>query len=121
MDPHHLAALGEASSDIQASRLQFLHDIHTLYDTVADGRELTQGMRVEARRNQVRAVRRAVEAVDKLFVHAGGGSLRLDQPFQRFWRDLHAGMNHINNAAGPVYEGYSRWAFGLPIPATLRY
>lgn len=120
-DPHHLAALGQASSDIQAGRLQFLNDLNALYDAVAAGHEPTPGMRLTARNNQVRAVRRAVDAVDLLFVHAGGGALRLDAPFQRFWRDLHAAMNHINNAAEPVHEGYALHTFGLPVPPALRY
>lgn len=120
-DPHHLAILGEAASDIEASTLQFLTDINRAYDEVASGRELSVDVRIAARRNHVRSVRRAVDAVDKLFVHAGGGALRLDQPFQRFWRDAHAGMNHINNAAEPVYEAWSKHTFGLPIPEGLKY
>lgn len=120
-DSHHLSVLAEAAADIEASKLQFLTDINRAYDFVAGGGELTVDMRITARRNQARSVRRAVDAIDKLFVHAGGGALRLDQPFQRFWRDAHAGMNHANNAAEPVYEGWSKHQFGLPIPEGLKY
>lgn len=120
-DPHHLSILGEAAADIEASKLQFLTDINRAYDQVESGKELSIDVRITARRNQVRAVRRSVDAIDRLFVHAGGGALRLDQPFQRFWRDAHAGMNHVNNAAEPVYEGWSKHQFGLPIPEGLKY
>ncbi|MEW2624094.1 acyl-CoA dehydrogenase family protein [Streptomyces sp. NPDC048106] len=119
--PHQLAVLGSASSDIAASRLQFLTDINRMYDTAAAGKELTTSMRLEVRRNQVRSVRRAVDAVDSLFLHAGGGALRRDMRFQRFWRDLHAAMNHVNNAAEITYEGYGLNLFGLPVPAGIRY
>ena len=54
-------------------------------------------------------------------LHAGGGALRLDQPFQRFWRDTHAAMNHINNTAEPVYEAWSLNTFGLPVPDGIKY
>lgn len=120
-DPYHLAVLGEAASDIDGAKLQFLTDINRGYDMVAAGGELTIDFRLEARRNQVRAVRRAVEAVDKLFLHAGGGALRLDQPFQRFWRDTHAAMNHLTNVAEPIYQAWSLQTFGLPVPDGIRY
>ncbi|MCD4526589.1 hydroxylase [Nocardioides sp. cx-173] len=118
--PHQLAVLGAASSDIAASRLQFLNDINRVYEAGAKD-ALTPALRLEVRRNQVRSVRRAVDAVDELFMHAGGGALRRDLPFQRFWRDLHAAMNHINNAAELTYEGYGLQLFGQPVPAGVRY
>ncbi|MBO0843243.1 MAG: hydroxylase, partial [Nocardioides sp.] len=116
-NPHQLAALGEASADIAAGRLQFLNDINEIYKLAEKGADIPASARLEARRNQVRAVRRATTAVDALFQHAGGAALRRDQPFQRFFRDLHAAQNHANNAAEPIYEGYGRNLFGLEIPA----
>ena len=116
-----MTTLGAAAADIDASRVQFLNDIKRVYDVAAAGAEVTPALRLEVRRNQVRAVRRAVEAVDDLFLHAGGSSLRRDQPFQRFWRDLHAGANHGSNTAEPTYEGYGLHLFGQPIPPGIRY
>lgn len=120
-NPHQLVALGEASADIEASRLQFLNDINEIYKLAVTGAEIPASTRLAARRNQVRAVRRAMNAVDQLFLHAGGSSLRRDQPFQRFFRDMHAAMNHANNTAEPIYEGYGRDLFGLPLPAGIRF
>jgi alkylation response protein AidB-like acyl-CoA dehydrogenase len=120
-NPHQLVALGEASADIEASRLQFLNDIHQMYKLALEGVEIPTSARLTVRRNQVRAVRRAMNAVDQLFLHAGGGSLRRDQPFQRFFRDMHAAMNHANNTAEPIYEGYGRDLFGLPVPPGIRF
>ncbi|WP_300679604.1 acyl-CoA dehydrogenase family protein [Nocardioides sp.] len=120
-NPHQLVALGEASADIAASRLQFLDDIKRIYDLAAAGAEIPAAARLEVRRNQVRAVRRAMNAVDSLFVHAGGAALRRDQQFQRFFRDMHAAMNHANNAAEITYEGYGRHLFGLSVPPGVRY
>ena len=120
-NPHQMAALGEASADIAASRLQFLNDINEVYKLAESGREITAAVRLEVRRNQVRLVRRAVDALDRLFLHAGGGSLRRQAPLQRFWRDAHAAVNHASNVAEPMYEGYAKNLFGLPIPPSIRY
>lgn len=119
--PHQLAVLGAASSDIDASILQFLTDLDRVHEVAAREEEIPLGLRIEVRRNQVRAVRRAMDAVDQLFMHAGGGSLRHSQPFQRFWRDMHAAMNHISNAAELTYEGYGSHLFGGEIPDGVRF
>jgi alkylation response protein AidB-like acyl-CoA dehydrogenase len=120
-NPYQLAVLGAASADIAAGRLQLLNDINEIYKLAERREEIPPAVRLEARRNQVRSVRRASNAVDELFLHAGGGSLRRDQPFQRFFRDMHAAMNHANNSAEPVYEGYGRNLFGLSVPPGIRY
>lgn len=119
-DPYQLAALGTAAADIQASQLHVLDDISRMYDTVAAGGKVTLEQRIENRRNQVRASARAVDAVDTLFAHAGGGSIRLSHPLQRFWRDLHAARNHICNVAEPMYQAYGLSTFGLPVPPGIR-
>ena len=60
--------------------------------------------RVAMRRDQVRAAWRAVEAADQAFTCCGGNAVRLDKPVQRFWRSMHAGLNHAVFVAGPVYD-----------------
>lgn len=114
-DPVQLIALGEAAADIAASRVQFLDDWHRLYDRVEAGHRLTREERIVVRRNNVRAVRRSVDAVDRLFMNAGGAALQHRQPLQRFWRDLHAGMNHMCNVAHPLYQAYGHDLFGLEV------
>ncbi|MET8904310.1 acyl-CoA dehydrogenase family protein [Streptomyces sp. NPDC004538] len=113
-DPHQLTGLGEAAADLDASRTHLLATMDRMYEDVLAGRAISIEARAEARRNQVRASRRATDAVDELFRRAGGGSLRLDQPLQRHWRDVHAAMNHLCNVADSIYEGWSRDQFGLP-------
>lgn len=115
-DPFQLAALSTAAADIRASQLHVVDDVSRLYDQVAAGGTLTMEQRVEVRRNQVRATARAVDAVDALFNHAGGTSIRLSNPLQRFWRDLHAARNHLCNVAEPLYLAAGQCAFGLPVP-----
>ncbi|MFD5296669.1 acyl-CoA dehydrogenase family protein [Streptomyces mutabilis] len=114
-DPHQLNLLGEAWADVDASRVHFLADVAKYHDQVVGGQPMDVTQRITARRNQVRASRRSVDAVDRLFMHAGGGSLHRDRPQQMFWRDAHAAMNHICNVAPPIYTGFGSDLFGEPI------
>jgi 3-hydroxy-9,10-secoandrosta-1,3,5(10)-triene-9,17-dione monooxygenase len=115
-DAPAISALGSAAADIEASHVHLISDMNRLFDVVNGGGTISMDLRADARRNQVRASRRAVDAVDDLFGRAGGGALRLEQPFQRFWRDAHAAMNHAVNVADPVYLGWGNNLFGLPMP-----
>jgi 3-hydroxy-9,10-secoandrosta-1,3,5(10)-triene-9,17-dione monooxygenase len=111
-----MSTLGAAAADIDASHVQLINDQKRMFDVVNGGGTISMDMRADVRRNAVRASRRAVNAVDELFNRAGGGALRLDQPFQRFWRDAHASMNHACNVADPVYLGWGNIQFDLPMP-----
>lgn len=115
-DPFHVEAVSVALADMNASRRQFLGDIADLYDHAVRGGEITMKMRLEIRRNEVRAVRRVVDAVDNLFNHAGGHSIWLDQPMQRYWRDMHAGMGHVCNVAESIYVAFGQEFFGGQVP-----
>ncbi|MGW0003662.1 acyl-CoA dehydrogenase family protein [Nocardia grenadensis] len=119
-DPRQLHALGEAASDLQASRMQFLADIDRLYEQAESGRPISMELRAEVRRNQVRVSRRAGDAVDRLVAHAGGSALRMDNPIQRFWRDLHLALGHGANVAEPVYEASGTIVFGGQPPKNVR-
>jgi alkylation response protein AidB-like acyl-CoA dehydrogenase len=118
-DPFQLAALGEAMADIASSRETLLDAADWALEILKTQDCLTVDQRLAVRSKQVRASRRAVDAVDRLFAHAGAGSLNLDHPLQAFWRDLHAGMNHICNVAEPIYQGYGLNLFGEELPPGL--
>jgi alkylation response protein AidB-like acyl-CoA dehydrogenase len=103
-DPHTRRTLGEAAADLRGSRAQLLYQVGELYDAIAAGHEVTLAERVAMRRDQVRVAWRAVDAADRAFTCCGGNAVRLDKPVQRFWRSMHAGMNHAVFVAGPVYD-----------------
>jgi alkylation response protein AidB-like acyl-CoA dehydrogenase len=103
-DPHTRRTLGEAAADLRGARAQVLFDVGELYEAIRRGHEITLADRVAMRRDQVRAAWRAVEAADRAFTCCGGNAIRLDKPVQRFWRSMHAGMNHAVFVAGPVYD-----------------
>lgn len=114
---HQLTAMGAATADINASRTVLLSNAHRMFDITSAGGQLSPSDRIAFRNDQVRAARRAVDAVDILFRYAGGGALRLDSPIQRYWRDSHAAMNHLCNVADPIQQSYSSDRFGGPITA----
>jgi alkylation response protein AidB-like acyl-CoA dehydrogenase len=115
-DPFQLVAMAEAVADISSSRNTILNAADEIEEILQTQDSLTWEERLRFRTQQVRASRRAVEAIDRLFAHAGAGSLNLALPLQQYWRDLHAGMNHICNVAEPIYQAYALSHFGEEIP-----
>lgn len=103
-DSFTLPSIGEAASEIRASRVQILDNVNRVYDVLVKGGTPSLALRVESRRDQVRASWRAVAAVDQLFARTGGNAIRADRPLQRLWRDAHAGLNHAVNMPGPTYQ-----------------
>ena len=50
-----------------------------------------------------------IQAIDALFLAAGGQGLFLDHPLQRAWRDAHAAASHISlnwDSTGTMYGQY---------------
>ncbi|MBM7519330.1 acyl-CoA dehydrogenase family protein [Nocardioides nitrophenolicus] len=114
-DAFTLPSIGEAASDIRASRLQVIDNVRRVHEVLERGEVPTLAMRAEARRDQVRASWRAVAAVDQLFARAGGNSIRSDQALQRLWRDAHAGLNHAVNIPGGAYQAAALSQMGLDL------
>lgn len=115
-NPYHMASLGAALADIDASRQHVLSEIGEIYRFAVGGGRVTREMKYKARVNQVRAVRRAAEAAACVFKHAGGNASRITNPIQRNWRDLSVAMGHACNVDDPVYAAYAGSLYGIPIP-----
>lgn len=119
-DPFQMAALAEAEAEIETSWNHFLWDFERLFDSAATGERIPTHLRAEVRRNQISASHRSMDAADKLFRLSGGAAIRLDNPLQRMWRDAQAGLHHVQNVAGPIYEAYGLSLLGDEIPATTK-
>ncbi|MFC5458743.1 hydroxylase [Massilia niabensis] len=115
-NPYHMATLGAALADIDASRQHVLGEIGEIYKFVQGGGKVTKEMKYKARVNQVRAVRRAANAAAEVFKHAGGNASRVTNPIQRTWRDLSVAMGHACNVDDPVYAAYAGSLYGVPVP-----
>lgn len=119
-DPFQMAALAEAEAEIETSWKHFLWDFERLFDAAATGERVPTQLRVEVRRNQISASHRSMDAADKLFRLSGGAAIRMNNPLQRMWRDAQAGLHHVQNVAGPIYEAYGLSLLGEDIPETTK-
>src|SRR5271168_1030323 len=119
-DPYVMYAIGEAAADINAARQELLNNADRIYDMVDAGTEVSFEDRAAGRRTQVRAVWRAVSAVDEIFARSGGNAMRMDKPLQRYWRDAHAGMAHAIHVPGTVFHASALSSFGVDPQGPLR-
>ena len=98
--------VAEASACIDAARLLMFRDLAEAFETVARGEPIGVDVRLRNRRDQAFCVRLLVQAIDALFLAAGGQGLFLQSPLQRAWRDAHAAASHISlnwDSTGSMY------------------
>ncbi|HEX3283372.1 MAG TPA: acyl-CoA dehydrogenase family protein [Mycobacterium sp.] len=119
-DPYVMHAVGDAAAEIEASRQALLANVDRVYDIVDAGGEVPFETRAAVRRSQVKAVWRAVAAVDEIFSRSGGNALRMDKPLQRYWRDAHAGVAHAIHTPGTVYHASALSSLGVDPQGALR-
>ena len=101
--------VAEASACIDAARLLMVRDLAEAFAAAARGEPIGVDVRLRNRRDQAFCVRLLVQAIDALFLAAGGQGLFLDKPLQRAWRDAHAAASHISlnwDSTGSMYGQY---------------
>jgi resorcinol 4-hydroxylase (FADH2) len=99
----------EAAVCVDAAKLLLFRDLAEAYDMAARGEAVSMDVRLRNRRDQAFCVRLSLQAIDALFLAAGGQGLFLDHPLQRFWRDAHAAGAHISlnwDSAGSMFGQY---------------
>jgi resorcinol 4-hydroxylase (FADH2) len=105
--------VAEASALIDAARLLMIRDLAQAFETAARGEPISVDMRLRNRRDQAFCVRLLVEAIDALFLAAGGQGLFLETPLQRSWRDAHAAASHISLNWDSTGSMYGQFMLGL--------
>lgn len=115
-DPYVLYAIGEAAAEIEASRVALIDNVCRLHDDVAAGREITFERRAVGRRSQTQAAWRAVRAVDEIVARSGGNAMRMSNPIQRFWRDVHVGLTHAIHVPGSIFHASALTDLGVDPP-----
>jgi len=106
--------VARAATDIDASWLQLERNLDEEMRFVDAGEEIPMELRLRARRDQVRATERCIEAIALLFKNSGGHSLKNGNPIERAWRDANAGSVHAANDTERWLAMYGKGAFGLP-------
>jgi 3-hydroxy-9,10-secoandrosta-1,3,5(10)-triene-9,17-dione monooxygenase len=115
-DVHVQTRLAEAASEIDAAKLQLSRNMDEMLELAEQGMEIPMELRVRVRRDQVRGTQAAIRATDRVFESAGGRALYLDQPIQRFWRDVHAARVHAINEYERGLSLYGSHELGAGIP-----
>jgi 3-hydroxy-9,10-secoandrosta-1,3,5(10)-triene-9,17-dione monooxygenase len=113
-DPFAHVRVARAATDIDASWLQLERNLDEEMRYAGAGEEIPMELRLRARRDQVRATERCIEAIALLFKNSGGHSLKNGNPIERAWRDANAGSVHAANDTERWLAMYGKGAFGLP-------
>jgi len=105
--------VAEASALIDAARLLMSRDLAEAYASAVRGEAISIDVRLRNRRDQAYCVRLLVQAIDALFLAAGGQGLFLDKSLQRSWRDAHAAASHISLNWDSTGSMYGQFMLGL--------
>lgn len=111
--PFVQAHAGRASAGIDAAMTLLLTDLAQAETLVFAGGALDPAQRIRIRRDIGFAARQAVDAVNELCEAAGATSSALDQPIQRFWRDINAGARHVSLDDESIMATAGQQLFGL--------
>ena len=107
---HHL---GEAASKIKTAWTLAQHASTTL-DRLALAREVADlAVRADTKSQASMAVKLLTEALDTLMFGAGSSAFLLDNPLQRFWRDLNVAARHAIYNPDVGFESYGRELLGV--------
>lgn len=105
--------VAEATASIDAAQLMIHRDISDTLATVTAGKPADVALHMRNRLTHSFATKLLVQAVDAVFLAAGGSALGLEHPVQRFWRDIHALSSHISLNWDSVSAMYGQHVFGL--------
>jgi alkylation response protein AidB-like acyl-CoA dehydrogenase len=101
--------VAEAAASIDAAKLVMFRDLAQAFAMAERNEQISVDVRLRNRRDQAYCVRLLIQAVDALFLAAGGQGLFLDHPLQRSWRDAHAAASHISlnwDSTGSMFGQY---------------
>lgn len=108
--------IAESSAEIAAARALSLSDCAQAYRLAEAGELPTMEQRTAWRRNDAFVVKSCVAAVERLYALAGGRGIAWENPYQRAWRDIHAGSSQIVVAWDLHATTYGKVLFGQPCP-----
>ena len=95
--PHAQRRLSDAAAEIDAAKAEVRSTWEAMWAFAEAGEGIPLNFRARARWNAANAVMRSVRAVDLLFEAGGGNAIFLDNPLQRYFRDVHAMRAHAFN------------------------
>jgi resorcinol 4-hydroxylase (FADH2) len=105
--------VAEATGSIEAARLMMFDRLAKAMAAATADEQGSLDMRLMNRLSQAFSVRLLVQAIDALFLAAGGQGIFTGKPLQRAWRDAHAGAVHVSMNWDAVSTMYGQYALGL--------
>ena len=119
--PTFQARMAEAVALVGSSRAWLHAAIQRAWNATLAGESVSLADRAELLLAAVNATRRAAEAVQLVYVLAGGSANYRHSPLQRALRDVHAVTQHVGMAP-QQYEEAGRMVLGLqPVQPLLRF
>ncbi len=104
--------VAKSLADLESAEALMKHKINIAWDVAKRGDRLSTEIKADLRLAAVNATHRAVAAVDRLYMAAGGSAIYESNELQRCFRDIHVTTQHIM-VAPPVYEVVGRVVLGL--------
>lgn len=100
--------LGKVAAQLDNAKLLLLNATGQLDAAASQGRKLTQ-LEAAKHKAQCSTIVELVHAsIEKLMFIAGSSAFSLSNPLQRYWRDIHVGLRHVQNIPQLGYEIYGR-------------
>ncbi|HAM47955.1 MAG TPA: flavin-dependent monooxygenase [Alphaproteobacteria bacterium] len=112
-DPTIQMRVAEADALIRGARLRMRDNFNRMGEFIAAGQAIPLPLRVQARWDAAHITKSCLQAADLIMEAAGGHSLHLDNPLQRFFRDIHAMRAHALNTPEPAGKNLGGFKLGL--------
>jgi 3-hydroxy-9,10-secoandrosta-1,3,5(10)-triene-9,17-dione monooxygenase len=111
-DPAAMMVTAQAAATLGELKLVLHRNFDQLIDAAERGERVDVNRRVAMRFDSSEAVRRAAEAVDRMFAACGGRALFLSSPMHRYFVDVHAAQAHYANRPDKPGQNLGRTLLG---------
>ena len=100
--------IGKVAAQLDNAKLLLLDATNTLDTAALQGRKLTPLQAAKHKAQCSMIVELVHASIEKLMFIAGSSAFSLSNPLQRYWRDVHVGLRHVQNIPQLGYEIYGR-------------
>lgn len=108
-DSHvQVAEIGKIAATLDNARILLFDATRQLDEAASAGRKFTQLEAASHKAQCATTIELIHNAVEKIMFLAGSSAFSLDKPIQRYWRDIHVGLRHVQNIPLLGYEIYGR-------------
>jgi alkylation response protein AidB-like acyl-CoA dehydrogenase len=101
-----------AEATLGAARAYLHHSLRQAWESAVHGQMISQEQKINIQLASSFAMQEAAHAVDLVHAAAGTSAIRLEQPFERHFRDIHVLTQHAFASAGR-YESVGKLLLGI--------